>query len=317
MTGARHPYARAVYAEALAAGEGGRAYEVAPWACAVVARRIDGGGEDACGPYPRAPLPADADLEAGLAQLAAQGLVAAVLVADPLASPPPARLGRAFGLCRPFKTHYLVDHGRGAPALSKHHRYEVRRAQGRCRIERVRLGDHLADWSALYDGLKARHAVTGPAAFGDAYFQALAAQPDVEAFAAVCEARIVAMALWFEHDGVAVNHLGASNDAGYAAGASYALYAAALDRYAGAAMIDLGGAAGLGDDPDDGLARFKRGFSNAEATAWLCGAVLDPARYAALAEGRPPTAYFPAYRAPAGVAAASTAPTIRPMSAAP
>ena len=51
-----------------------------------------------------------------------------------------------------------------------------------------------------------------------------------------------------------------------------------------------------GDDPDDGLAQFKRGFANAETVAYLCGAVLDHGRYAELVAGQPETAYFPAYR---------------------
>ena len=103
------------------------------------------------------------------------------------------------------------------------------------------------------------------------------------------------MTLWFEHAGVVYNHLTASNAAGYANGANFALYAAAIDHFAGAAVMNLGGGAGFEDDPDDGLAAFKRGFANAETRALLCGAVLDAERYAALRAGRQ-TAFFPAYR---------------------
>jgi hypothetical protein len=104
------------------------------------------------------------------------------------------------------------------------------------------------------------------------------------------------MTIWCEHAGVAVSHLTAANTLGYANGANYALNAAAIAHFGGAAMVDLGGGAGLVDDPDDGLAQFKRGFANAEAVAYLCGAVLDPARYAALAAGGPAPGFFPAYR---------------------
>jgi hypothetical protein len=314
----RHPYARLAYAEALCADDAaGQAVDVAEWSCAVVTQSVADDARDAAGPYPRTPLRADAELEAGLDALARLGLVSVVLVADPLAAPPAERLGRAFSVCRPFKTHFLVDHARGQATPTKHHRYEIRRANGRCEVVLVRLADRMADWSGLYEGLKQRHQVTGPAAFSAAYFQALAAEPLYETFAAIVQGRVVAMSIWFQHDGVAVNHLGASSQAGYALGASYALYAAALDHYAGAAVLDLGGAAGFGDDPNDGLARFKRGFSNAEAGAYLCGAVLDTARYAALNQDRPPTAFFPAYRAPAGFAQSSTAATTRAMSNAP
>jgi hypothetical protein len=259
-------------------------------------RAAPGDAWDATGPYPRAPLRHGADLPAGLARLRAAGLVSAVLVPDPLLAPDATTLAAAFPICRPFKTHFVVDRARGGYAPSKHHRYEVRRAQGRCTVDRVRLGDHLGDWSRLYAGLADRHAIQGPAAFSDGYFAMMAGDSTYETFAARVDGRMVAMAIWFEHAQVAVNHLGASDAAGYAAGATYALYDAAIEHFAQCRQIDLGGAAGLAESADDGLARFKRGFANAEATAFLCGAVLDPVRYAALTGGRAPTAFFPAYR---------------------
>jgi hypothetical protein len=292
----RHPYARRDYAEALAFA--GPAMDVPAWSSFVVGREIPGGaGWDATGPYPRTVLAADADLEAGLAQLGAEGLVSVVLATDPLAGPLPERLARAFSLCRPFKTHQLIERAIGyAPA--KHHRYEIRRARARCVVELAPLAQRLDAWRALYQGLTERHDISGMAAFSDDYFQALARMPAFETFVATVGGEIAAMAIWFEHGGLACNHLGASNALGYANGASYALYAAAIERFEGCAAIDLGAGAGFADDPDDGLVRFKRGFANAQATSYLCGAVLDEARCQALSAGRPSEAFFPAYRAP-------------------
>jgi hypothetical protein len=287
-----HPYASEAYARALAFS--GAPLEVPAWGAWVLQRPIAGGLADAAGPYPRAVLSPDADLEGGLAALRETGLVSVVLACDPLAGPPPDRLARAFEVCRPFKTHQLIDRA-GGYAPGKHHRYEIRRARARCRIERVGLADHLADWSRLYGGLAERHAITGPAAFSDAYFQVLAALPTFEAFAAFVDGQVAAMAIWFEHDCRACNHLGASDALGYANGASYALYDAAIERFADCALIDLGGGAGAADDPDDGLVRFKRGFANAAASAHLCGAVLDRPAYQRLSAGKP-DGFFPAYR---------------------
>ena len=53
------------------------------------------------------------------------------------------------------------------------------------------------------------------------------------------------MTLWFEHDGVVYNHLTASNASGYANGANFALYGAAIDHFAGAGVMNLGGGAGF------------------------------------------------------------------------
>jgi hypothetical protein len=126
----------------------------------------------------------------------------------------------------------------------------------------------------------------------------MADDPSYEVFAARQDGRIVAMAIWFAHDGVAVYHLGASDEAGYAVGASYALFDAAFEHFDFAERFDLGGAAGLDPGPGDGLARFKQGFANTTATAYVCGAVLDPAAYERLSAGQRAGGFFPAYRPP-------------------
>ena len=289
-----HPYAASAYARALAGTDAVAAPE---WGSHVLSRPIpESGLRDAIGVYPMTPIASDADIGAGLQRLAAEGLVSVVLVPDPLFSPPPERLAEAFCLCRPFKTHYVIDRQASPYAPTKHHRQEIRRAQRRCRVEVVALADHLQTWSALYDGLKARHAISGLAAFSDGYFKAMAEDPRITALAAFVDQEVGAMALWFEHEGVAYNHLGAANALGYANGANYALYDAAVSHFDGADRLNLGGAAGSDDDPHDGLAFFKKGFANAEAKAMLCGAVLDRARYADLAQGAPANGYFPSYR---------------------
>ncbi len=291
----RHPYGAVAYGEALAAADGQKALDVPEWRSAVIVRPAAAGALDATGPYPRAPLGADADLAGGLQRLRSAGLVSVVLVPDPLNAPAPKALAAAFPVFRPFKTHFIVDRRAGAYAPSKHHRYEIRRAAAGCVVDRAPLSSVLPRWARLYAGLARRHDIRGPADFSPAYFDHLAASPAYETFVARVDGRIVAMAIWFQHGAVAVNHLGASDAEGYAAGATYALYDAAIQHFADAERLDLGGAAGLAEAADDGLARFKRGFANASASAYLCGAVLDQARYDELSAGRD-GAFFPAYR---------------------
>ena len=235
-------------------------------------------------------------LAGGLARLGDLGLVSVVLVPDPLASPDVVQLADAFGRCAPFKTHLLVDHAKGF-APSKHHRDRIRRAERRCEVGEVSLRAQMAGWRALYAELAERHAISGVAAFSDPYFPVLAATPAFTALAAYVGEALAGMTIWFEHAGIAVSHLTATNALGYANGANSALHAAASAHFRGAAVVALGGGAGLADDPDDGLAQFKRGFANAETVAYLCGSVLDHGKYARLTAGRPPTAFFPAYRA--------------------
>ncbi len=293
----RHPYATRAYAEALASAEGSKPEDVPEWSTFVVGRSIDGGGGDVAGPYPRTPLLPGADLKGGLRRLAGEGFVSVVLVSDPMTGLDPTELALAFPLCRPFKTHLVVERPELAYAPSKHHRYEIRRAFGQCVVDRVSLADWLGDWWALYRGLINRHSIVGPATFSPGYFDALANDSTFVTFRATApnSPKSVAMAIWFEHDGIAYNHLGASSAEGYALGASYGLYAAAIEHFGHVAAIDLGGGAGVVDDPHDGLARFKRGFANSSKTAMLCGAVLDATAYDRLAAGQT-TNFFPAYR---------------------
>jgi hypothetical protein len=78
------------------------------------------------------------------------------------------------------------------------------------------------------------------------------------------------------------------------------LFDAAIQHYSGHQVLDFGGCASVTDSAEDGLARFKRGFSNRTAIAWLCGAILDSEQYRRLCGQRTATrdSYFPAYRSP-------------------
>ncbi|WP_068875082.1 MULTISPECIES: GNAT family N-acetyltransferase [unclassified Phenylobacterium] len=287
-----HPYASRAYAVGLAGEE---AVAVPEWETYIVRRPIAGGGCDAIGVYPLAVFGRGADLAGGLESLADAGLVSVVLVPDPLRHEP-AQLRTAFSLCRPFKTHQVIDLVRGPYDPSKHHRERIRRGLRRCRMEVVQLGTVLETWRGLYAGLVTRREIAGVAAFSDAYFHALASEPALTAFAAFVEDECVGMTLWFAADGVVYNHLTASNALGYANGANFALYDTAIAHFAGQGPMNLGGGAGF-SDADDGLAAFKRGFANSQVQAHLCGAILDPARYARLS-GPQSTDFFPAYRAP-------------------
>jgi hypothetical protein len=90
--------------------------------------------------------------------------------------------------------------------------------------------------------------------------------------------------------------LAAYSDVGYQLKASYALFWHALEWLAErVSLVSLGGAAGISVETQDGLARFKQGWATETRLAYLCGRVLHPERYAALAPSQP-TDFFPAYR---------------------
>src|SRR5205823_2034386 len=113
---------------------------------------------------------------------------------------------------------------------------------------------------------------------------------------------LVSAHIWVSDGQRVHSHLAASSTEGYAAGAAYAVYDASIRHFSRSELLNFGGGAGNRDDPNDGLASFKRHFSNATAPAYICGEILDEARYGKLVErsgAAADEAFFPAYRAPA------------------
>ena len=291
----RSLYASSAYAQAF----GFPILDLAEWQTALLRRPIPSTEwEDALGCYPLSLIHHGADLEGGLERLRAAGMVSVALVVDPVTGPSPAALSGVFPVCRPFKTHYLIDRAAGPAQFSATHRRWIRKASRECEVTPIHLRDSLGDWERLYRNTVERHAIAGLQNFSPAYFAALAGRPEVEAFCARVEEEIVAMALWVRSPEVVYYHLGASNARGYQAQAMYGIFAAANEHFASCKVMHLGGAAGVTPNEGDGLAQFKRGFANRELEAYFCGACLDPRRYAVLMNGRAPGSFFPAYREP-------------------
>lgn len=271
----------------------------------VLRRNLPGGGWDATGCYPLTRCGRWAGLPDDVARLRDAGAVSLSLVADPLAADAPAALRAACpDATRPFKEHFVAELRGGAPFGDAHHRRHVRRFARAGEVEVV--ADPVArldEWCLLYAGLVARHGIRGPARFSRAAFARQLALPGARLLRAVVDGETAGYQLWFTDGDRQDYHLAAYSATGYRTGASHALMAAALDlgRREGRAVALLGSGAGLVHDPNDGLSRWKAGWSTGTRTAWFGGAVLDRAAYAAavLRAGAAASTYFPAYRDPA------------------
>lgn len=230
-----------------------------------------------------------------------QTYVSLTFVADPLGEYDEDEMDDVLDVFRPFKTHYVVNLSN--VMISDHHKRNIDMARRRVKVEiSGQASDDLrvADWVRLYRDLIDHHNITNVAAFPD---QSLAQQlfvPGATVFSAFDEEdAIVSMLVFYEQRDRAYYHLGASSQAGYKAKASFALFDEAIRFYTlrGFPILSLGGAAGLEDDPSDGLARFKRGWAPLTAQSYLCGAVLNREQYDELSKGIPGS-YFPLYRSP-------------------
>lgn len=290
-----HPYATEVYARSLT--HIGAPLCVPEWDTQVLVRPTPHGArQDISGPYPLSVVRRGADLKAGLERLTTAGLVSIVLVFDDRLRPDLCVLEAAFDFARPFKSHFLYDRSLGPLALGKHHRYELKRALARVEVREIVLTDHLSAWKQLYGQLAARHGFAGAHVFASIHHQTLARLPGLRAFGAFIAGRLVSAHLFVTHEGYAISHLAASAPEGYETSAAYAVNDLAVAALTDCEVINFGGGAGLGEDPADGLVRFKKGFSNRAAPSWLCGKVLDRAGYDALAAGFGDNGFFPAYR---------------------
>ena len=251
------------------------------------------------GPYPIFSCGDWGGLAEDLRELAGE-LVSVSLVADPFGGWSIDTLEQCFpDVLLHFKDHFVVELGPDPMRrVQPHHRRNAARALRELAVEEISDPVAFADeWEALYANLISRHEIRGAATFSRASFAAQLAVPGLVALRASRRGSTVGAALWYEQGEVAYYHLAAYDQVGYEHGASFALFARALERFAaqGLAWVSLGAGAGASGDSDDGLSRFKRGWSTATRPAWFGGRVLQRAAYEQLA-GPGEQSWFPAYR---------------------
>jgi len=257
---------------------------------------------DAIGAYPLFSCANWQGLGADLADLPAD-TVAVSLVADPCGHYTPAHLQACFDFVRPFKQHYVADLAVGFDQyMHRHHRRYARRALAVIDVQHTdNPAGFVAEWSQLYAHLCARLSITGLRAFSPTAFAVQLALPGAHYFRALNGGETVGGLICMLDRGNAYAHLVATTERGQALMAQYALYWRAIKFFRDKARVF-----DLGSVPDSaagqrlaGLAAFKSGWATATRTAWLCGKVLDQARYEALCRRTPNSSsdYFPAYRA--------------------
>ncbi|CAN5609772.1 hypothetical protein BH23GEM9_BH23GEM9_23410 [soil metagenome] len=294
MTGYQHP----AYARSLA--EFGTPRHLRSSDGWLLQRTIPGSAaQDAMGCYPvfacREWTALGEDLDA------ASDLVSIVLVADPFGQHTRELLEHQFDLVRPFKQHFVTEYRAGAiDNVSRHHRYHARRALREVEVERCEdPRAFLDDWCVLYEALVQRHQLTGIKAFSRTAFALQLRVPGTVIFRAVHGGRTIAAHWYYVQGDVCYSHLAAQNDEGYARSAAYALHWHALHAFSrDVRWLTHGAAAGALDSSQDGLVRFKRGWSNACRTAYLCGRIPNRGAYERLMQDRSAGAahYFPLYR---------------------
>jgi len=231
-------------------------------------------------------------------------IVSLALVTDPFGNYDEKMLRGSFpDKLIPFKEHFVIDMDRPLYSwVSEHHRRYALKALKTVNVERCENpSQDLDGWMRLYQHLVERHGIKGIAVFSRNSFSQQMRVPGMVAFRARVGEKLAGMLLWFVQGDVAYYHLGAYDPLGYKHHASFALFWVALEYFAGIGLrwINLGANPGMSDNQQNGLARFKQGWSTGTRTAYLCGRICNPVHYRELAAARrlAGTGYFPAYRA--------------------
>lgn len=230
-------------------------------------------------------------------------LVSLVLVTDPFSGVAPSYLEQNFDVVKPFKTHYVADLKYPLESfITSTCRYQVRKSLKIMDVEVCHQpAIYLDEWMRLYDNLISRHNITGINVFSYKCFEIQMNVPGMVMVLGRCEGEIVGASLVLIRDEVAYNHLSAFSNRGYKIHAAYGIMWKTLLYVGehGVRFYDVGGTAGMNDDPQSGLAYFKRIWSNNQRTVYLCGRVHDREKYKSICQQYQiaNVDYFPAYRA--------------------
>jgi hypothetical protein len=267
---APHVFCSESYSRALEE-PGLRALFVEGWDAYVLVRDRQG-ARQAIGVRPVGALAPNCDVRAGLEALQRAGIATVSLITDPMWCPELSVLRDAFDSCRALKEQYLVDRAVQVK-ITKRHRNRINQARRVGEVHEISLAEHLERWLELYQLNVANRLIPQP--LGRAFFERLARIADLRTVAVFVADEIVNMTLWLRHEDTLYFQDGASSMKGFQTSAAYAAFAHVIEQTTDCRYVLLGGSAGLRDERLDGLAMFKRGFSNASAVSYLCSASLN------------------------------------------
>jgi len=228
--------------------------------------------------------------------------VSLTLVTDPFGGYEPDNLRRCFpDVMVPFKEHFVADLCRPLEEIvGRRHRKNARRALKEVHIdvcgEPTRFMD---EWLVLYRGIIDNHGLTGIPAFSRASFAKQLSIPGTVVLRATYNDLTIGAQIYFMQGDVVYCHLGAANQTGYDLGAFFALDYFSIEYFSGKVRwLNLGGGAGISTDGNDGLSRYKKGWSTETRPAYFCGRIFNSEIYGTILREKNigPTDYFPAYR---------------------
>lgn len=224
------------------------------------------------------------------------------LVTDPFATVSLEFLEQYFDIVRPFKTHYVTHFNQPIQNIvRKSSRQDAYKALEMMDVEICHQPiKYLNEWVSLYENIIEKHNVDAINKFSVRSFKFQLEIPGLVMFLGRRGTEIVGAVLYLMHDSVCYGHLAAFTSDGYKIKAFNGILWKALDymNQRGIQYLSHGGSAGTHEKSDDGLAMFKRGWSNEKRQVYFCGKIYDIENYENICINKKveQTDYFPAYR---------------------
>lgn len=196
-----------------------------------------------------------------------------------------------------LKEHFLFDPDLPAPPLSRRARQRVRAAGNAWEVDCPVGEAERMELAGLYGQVARRRGFAGGFFdFPPAHFAALAGLDGMIYFRIGKDGETAGMACGALFEGeLHLLHIAVADQA-LPQNASYPLMQAILDLCRERKLVMMMG--GTPRTDGEGIARFKRRWTNRRAPVHLTKAIILPDAYAALCRDRPATAFFPAYRDP-------------------
>lgn len=262
---------------------------------------------DLTGVYPFSICKNWSGLVADIEELKNSGAVSLTFVADPFSE---LELAKASDKCqwslfKTYKTHFTVDTTvNWQKSLSKNTRRLCRRALEIHQVEMLASSEETAkQFWILHQNLVRKHNISGLGKITLSMLKQQLTCSGTYVFAASVQGTIYGAVIVYLLGERAYWYLLASHEKSYTAGTNYALFFATLTwlEKQGIRWVNLGGNSGTNNNITDGLAKFKKKWSNSIFHSSLCGKILNPTSYEELmllSKTTQEKNFFPAYRSP-------------------
>jgi len=260
---------------------------------------------DVTGLYPYSLCREWSKLGSDLSFLRELGAVSIVFVASPFCAMELEKIIPNWVLCKPFKQHFIVNLNENwRSQRTKNTRYYCNASFKHQEVEIVRGSEKYAElfWS-LYKPTIDKHNISGIQKMSLSIIAKQLRVKGAQLLIARQEDIPVGAMIVYNQGEVANAHLMGLSSEAYKIHTSYALIYTALTAFEeqGCRFANLGGSAGLKNNPRDGLHRFKSRWTKDIRTSLLCGEILNADAYKLLVGesfAQPEVNFFPEYRFP-------------------